>query len=75
MNDKPHGSEGDCAILGAVFQRLVMTFTWWVSRKDRDERNIFEGGFLGMNNIGVFDRRSPLPAGCRTRSRAIVPAG
>ncbi|GAB3571409.1 glucosidase family protein [Hymenobacter daeguensis] len=62
MDRKLHGAP-DTAFLEAVFQKLVMTFTWWVNRKDRDERNIFEGGFLGMDNIGVFDRSSPLPTG------------
>jgi hypothetical protein len=46
-----------------VFHKLVLNFTWWVNRKDRDERNIFEGGFLGLDNIGVFDRSAPLPTG------------
>ncbi len=63
MDRKLHEGRGDTAFLEAVFQKLVMTFTWWVNRKDRDERNIFEGGFLGMDNIGVFDRSSPLPTG------------
>ncbi len=63
MDRKLNGGNGDNAFLEAVFQKLVMTFTWWVNRKDRDERNIFEGGFLGMDNIGVFDRSAPLPTG------------
>jgi hypothetical protein len=62
MDRKLH-DQPDTAFLEAVFQKLVMTFTWWVNRKDRDERNIFEGGFLGMDNIGIFDRSSPLPTG------------
>ncbi|WP_460504080.1 MGH1-like glycoside hydrolase domain-containing protein, partial [Hymenobacter agri] len=62
MDRKLHG-QPDTDFLEAVFQKLVMTFTWWVNRKDRDERNIFEGGFLGMDNIGVFDRSAPLPTG------------
>ena len=41
----------------------MLNFTWWVNRKDRDGRNIFEGGFLGLDNIGVFDRSAPLPTG------------
>ena len=63
MDRKLHGGHGDKVFLESVFQKLVMTFTWWVNRKDRDERNIFEGGFLGMDNIGVFDRSAPLPTG------------
>jgi len=63
MDRKLNGGNGDVPFLEAVFQKLVMTFTWWVNRKDRDERNIFEGGFLGMDNIGVFDRSAPLPTG------------
>jgi hypothetical protein len=63
MDRKLNGGQGDHVFLEAVFQKLVLTFTWWVNRKDRDERNIFEGGFLGMDNIGVFDRSAPLPTG------------
>jgi hypothetical protein len=46
-----------------VFDRLIINFTWWVNRKDPDERNLFQGGFLGLDNIGVFDRSAPLPGG------------
>jgi hypothetical protein len=63
MDRKLNDGQGDTQFLEAVFQKLVLTFTWWVNRKDRDERNIFEGGFLGMDNIGVFDRSAPLPTG------------
>ncbi|NLX97184.1 MAG: glucosidase [Rhodopirellula sp.] len=45
------------------FQKLLLNFTWWVNRKDRSGRNVFEGGFLGLDNIGVFDRSAPLPTG------------
>ena len=51
------------AWLERSFQKLLLTFTWWVNRKDRAGRNAFEGGFLGLDNIGVFDRSSPLPTG------------
>ena len=51
------------AFLETVFHRLLLNFTWWVNRKDRDGHNIFEGGFLGLDNIGVFDRSAPLPFG------------
>jgi hypothetical protein len=54
---------GDPEFLGRVFQRLLMNFTWWVNRKDPDGRNLFQGGFLGLDNIGVFDRSAPLPGG------------
>ena len=47
----------------AIFQKLLLNFTWWVNRKDRTGRNVFEGGFLGLDNIGVFDRSAPLPTG------------
>jgi hypothetical protein len=53
----------DIAFLKRVFDKLVLNFTWWVNRKDRDGRNVFEGGFLGLDNIGVFDRSAPLPTG------------
>jgi len=55
--------EGDVEFLERVFQRLVANFTWWVNRKDPDDRNLFQGGFLGLDNIGVFDRSAPLPGG------------
>jgi hypothetical protein len=49
--------------LKTCFQKLLLNFTWWVNRKDRSGRNVFEGGFLGLDNIGVFDRSAPLPTG------------
>ena len=55
--------EGDRDFLERVFQKLLLNFTWWVNRKDAEGHNIFEGGFLGLDNIGVFDRSSPLPTG------------
>ena len=55
--------EGDVDFLERVFQRLLLNFTWWVNRKDPDDRNLFQGGFLGLDNIGVFDRSAPLPGG------------
>ena len=55
--------QGDVEFLKKAFQKLLLNFTWWVNRKDRDGRNIFDGGFLGLDNIGVFDRSSPLPTG------------
>ncbi len=54
---------GDREFLERVFQKLLINFTWWVNRKDATGRNIFEGGFLGLDNIGVFDRSQPLPTG------------
>ena len=54
---------GDRAFLGRVFHKLLLNFTWWVNRKDSEGMNIFEGGFLGLDNIGVFDRSAPLPTG------------
>jgi mannosylglycerate hydrolase MGH1-like protein len=54
---------GDAEFLGRVFTRLLTNFTWWVNRKDPDDRNLFQGGFLGLDNIGVFDRSAPLPGG------------
>ncbi len=55
--------EGDLDFLKRSFQKLALNFTWWVNRKDRFGKNIFEGGFLGLDNIGVFDRSAPLPGG------------
>jgi hypothetical protein len=54
---------GDLAFLERVFHKLMINFTWWVNRKDAQGRNIFQGGFLGLDNIGVFDRSKPLPTG------------
>ncbi|MEM9136723.1 MAG: glucosidase [Cyanobacteria bacterium P01_F01_bin.42] len=55
--------KGDRKFLERVFQKLLLNFTWWVNRKDAEGNNIFEGGFLGLDNIGVFDRSAPLPTG------------
>jgi hypothetical protein len=55
--------EGDREFLARVFNRLVSNFTWWVNRKDPNDRNLFQGGFLGLDNIGIFDRSAPLPGG------------
>ena len=55
--------DGDREWLKSIFQKLLLNFTWWVNRKDRTGRNVFEGGFLGLDNIGVFDRSAPLPTG------------
>ena len=53
----------DYQFLERVFQKLLLNFTWWVNRKDASDRNIFQGGFLGLDNIGIFDRSAPLPMG------------
>ncbi len=55
--------EVDLDFLKATFNKLLLNFTWWVNRKDRFGKNVFEGGFLGLDNIGVFDRSAPLPTG------------
>src|SRR6185369_10080216 len=55
--------EGDIGWLKDIFQKLMLNHAWWVNRKDRTDRNVFEGGFLGLDNIGVFDRSAPLPTG------------
>ena len=60
---KNPGDPGDLAFLERVFHKLMLNFTWWVNRKDAQGRNIFQGGFLGLDNIGVFDRSAPLPTG------------
>jgi Glycosyl hydrolase family 63 C-terminal domain len=61
--DKKRNGKGDRAFLERVFHKLLLNFTWWVNRKDADGMNIFQGGFLGLDNIGVFDRSAPLPTG------------
>lgn len=53
----------DTAFLERVLHKLMLNFTWWVNRKDAEGRNIFQGGFLGLDNIGIFDRSAPLPTG------------
>ncbi len=54
---------GDRKFLARIFQKQLINFTWWVNRKDAEGNNVFEGGFLGLDNIGVFDRSQPLPTG------------
>jgi hypothetical protein len=56
-------AKGDLDFLERSFQKLLLNFSWWVNRKDRFGKNLFEGGFLGLDNIGVFDRSAPLPTG------------
>jgi hypothetical protein len=54
---------GDLRFLERIFHKLLLNFTWWVNRKDAEGMNVFQGGFLGLDNIGVFDRSAPLPTG------------
>jgi len=61
--DEELGGKVDVEFLKRTFHKLLLNFTWWVNRKDRTGRNVFEGGFLGLDNIGVFDRSKPLPTG------------
>jgi hypothetical protein len=61
--EKKRRGRGDRTFLETVFQKLLLNFTWWVNRKDAEGRNVFQGGFLGLDNIGVFDRSAPLPGG------------
>ncbi|MFC4232621.1 glucosidase [Parasediminibacterium paludis] len=61
--DEAQKGKPDVAFLESVFHKLLLNFTWWVNRKDKEGNNIFEGGFLGLDNIGVFDRSAPLPTG------------
>ena len=63
IDRKQRGGHGDLAFLERVFHKLMLNFTWWVNRKDTSGRNIFQGGFLGLDNIGVFDRSAQLPTG------------
>ncbi|MEQ1606747.1 MAG: glucosidase [Pyrinomonadaceae bacterium] len=63
--DKKAKGVADRKFLSRIFQKLLINFTWWVNRKDADGRNVFDGGFLGLDNIGVFDRSQPLPTGGR----------
>ena len=61
--EKTKTGVGDLKWLSSCFQKLLLNFTWWVNRKDQVGRNVFEGGFLGLDYIGVFDRSAPLPTG------------
>lgn len=61
--DKEKTGKGDSKFLERVFQKLLLNFTWWVNRKDYKGNNVFEGGFLGLDNIGVFDRSRAIPGG------------
>jgi hypothetical protein len=63
--EKRRLGKGDLEFLERVFHKLLLNFTWWVNRKDAEGMNIFQGGFLGLDNIGVFDRGAPLPTGGR----------
>lgn len=61
--EKERTGKGDTVFLERVFQKLMINFTWWVNRKDHKGNNVFEGGFLGLDNIGVFDRSNTIPGG------------
>ncbi|MBO9647772.1 MAG: glucosidase [Variovorax sp.] len=63
IDKERRGGSGDIEFLKYAFSKLLVNFTWWVNRKDRAGANVFEGGFLGLDNIGVFDRSAPLPTG------------
>ena len=63
--DRKRAGRPDIEFLERAFHKLLLNFTWWVNRKDAEGSNLFEGGFLGLDNIGVFDRSAPLPTGGR----------
>ncbi|HEY9428589.1 MAG TPA: hypothetical protein VIR34_15640 [Gemmatimonadaceae bacterium] len=63
IDRRQRGDQGDLAFLERILHKLMLNFTWWVNRKDIDDNNIFQGGFLGLDNVGVFDRGAPLPTG------------
>lgn len=61
--EKKRRGVGDRTFLQRAFHKLLLNFTWWVNRKDTEGRNVFQGGFLGLDNVGIFDRSAPLPTG------------
>src|SRR3990172_5411500 len=61
--EKKRRGKGDRDFLQKIFHKLLLNFTWWVNRKDAEGQNVFQGGFMGLDNIGVFDRSAPLPTG------------
>ena len=63
--DRKNTGKADRDFLERIFHKLMLNFSWWVNRKDADDRNVFQGGFLGLDNIGVFDRSAPLEGGGR----------
>ncbi|MEB3338746.1 MAG: glucosidase [Leptolyngbyaceae bacterium] len=63
LQEQQQRGQGDRDFLARIFQKLLMNFTWWVNRKDVEGKNVFQGGFLGLDNIGIFDRSAPLPTG------------
>ncbi len=69
---RPRGQR-DVEFLARAFQKLIINFTWWVNRKDVNGRHLFAGGFLGLDNIGVFDRSRPLPTGASSSRRTAPP--
>jgi hypothetical protein len=61
LQDRAKRAGAATGVPRARFQKLLLNFTWWVNRKDAEGKNVFQGGFLGLDNIGVFDRSAPLP--------------
>jgi hypothetical protein len=65
--EQQHGGKGDLSFLRRMFNKLIMNYAWWLNRKDSDGQNIFEGGFMGLDNISVYDRSRPLPKDFRLK--------
>jgi len=61
--DKKNNKKADTGFLNSVYQKLLLSFTWWVNRKDKEGKNVFQGGFLGLDNISIFNRSEELPQG------------
>jgi hypothetical protein len=74
-SERQQRGRGDLNFLQRIFHKLLMNYTWWINNKDSDGLNVFEGGFMGLDNISVFDRSTRLPCFRKRTGRAVIIAG